>query len=167
MSKRLSAEARLARDPLVKERHYSNAATSKQLELQQIEVMATANTWAVMRNQKVAKLADISKSLGRRRLDGIRKEKAMKKFRQATVTFIESLAQLKRLEGPGRITQALRVVEEQSLTHAQTPFHDQGVSMHGSHMFMIHWLPIEVIYQESSLYPEYSFVGSYASNAGD
>jgi len=36
----------------------------------------------------------------------------MKTFRQTTVTFIENLAQLKRLEGPGRITQALRVVKE-------------------------------------------------------
>ncbi len=36
----------------------------------------------------------------------------MKTFRQTTVTFLETLAQLKRLEGPEKITQALRVVKE-------------------------------------------------------
>ena len=63
-------------------------------------------------NEKGAKLANISKGLGRRRLESLRKETAMKTFRQTTVAFSESLAQLKRLEGPGRITQALRVVKE-------------------------------------------------------
>jgi hypothetical protein len=37
----------------------------------------------------------------------------MKTFRQTTVTLLETLAQLKRLEGPERITQALRVLKEQ------------------------------------------------------
>ena len=41
-----------------------------------------------------------------RGLDSIRKEKAMKTFRQTTVTFLETLAQLKRLEGPEKVTQA-------------------------------------------------------------
>jgi len=40
------------------------------------------------------------------------KRKSMKTFRQTTVTFVETLAQLKRLEGTGRVTQALRVVKE-------------------------------------------------------
>jgi hypothetical protein len=42
MSKRLSAEARLACDPLVKERHYSSGATSKQPVSQEIEAITTA-----------------------------------------------------------------------------------------------------------------------------
>lgn len=39
-------------------------------------------------------------------------EKAMKTFFQTRVTFLEALDQLKRLEGPERVTQALRVVKE-------------------------------------------------------
>ena len=36
----------------------------------------------------------------------------MKTFHQTTVTFLETLAQLKRLEGPEKVTQALRVLKE-------------------------------------------------------
>ena len=36
----------------------------------------------------------------------------MKTFRQTAVTLLETLAQLKRLEGPGKVTQALHVVKE-------------------------------------------------------
>ncbi len=41
-----------------------------------------------------------------------RKEKAMKTFVQTRVTFLETLAQLKRLVGPGQVTQALHTVKE-------------------------------------------------------
>lgn len=41
-----------------------------------------------------------------------RKEQAMKTFVQTRVTFLETLAQLKRLVGPGQVTQALRIVKE-------------------------------------------------------
>jgi hypothetical protein len=42
----------------------------------------------------------------------IQKEKAMKTFVQTRSTLLETLAQLGRLEGPGRITRALHTVKE-------------------------------------------------------
>jgi hypothetical protein len=42
----------------------------------------------------------------------LRKETKMKTFSQTRVTFLEILAQLKRLESPGKITQAMRIVKE-------------------------------------------------------
>ena len=41
-----------------------------------------------------------------------RKAQAMKTFVQTRIAFLETLAQLKRLGGPGQITQALRIVKE-------------------------------------------------------
>jgi len=41
-----------------------------------------------------------------------RKAQAMKTFVQTRLTFLETLAQLKRLVGPGQVTQALRIVKE-------------------------------------------------------
>jgi hypothetical protein len=41
-----------------------------------------------------------------------RKEKAMKTFVQTRITLLDALAQLRRLEGPERITQALHAVKE-------------------------------------------------------
>jgi hypothetical protein len=45
-------------------------------------------------------------------LSGTRKEKAMKTFFQTRVSFLEALAQLKRLEDPEKSTQALYVLKE-------------------------------------------------------
>jgi hypothetical protein len=42
----------------------------------------------------------------------IQKEKAMKTFVQTRSTLLETLAQLRRLKGPGQITQAFRTVKE-------------------------------------------------------
>jgi hypothetical protein len=39
-----------------------------------------------------------------------RKEQLMKTFLQTRATFLETLAQLKRLAGPEQVTQALRVM---------------------------------------------------------
>jgi hypothetical protein len=41
-----------------------------------------------------------------------RKEKAMKTFVQTRSTLLETLAQVRRLKGAGRVTQALRTVKE-------------------------------------------------------
>ena len=41
-----------------------------------------------------------------------RKEQTMKTFLQTRATFLETLAQLKRLAGPEQVTQALRVMKE-------------------------------------------------------
>jgi len=45
-------------------------------------------------------------------LNSTRKEKVMKTFVQTRATFLQALTQLKRLEGPEKVTQALRVVKE-------------------------------------------------------
>jgi hypothetical protein len=42
----------------------------------------------------------------------MRKEKAMKTFVQTRTTFLQALIQLKQLDGPETLTQALRVVKE-------------------------------------------------------
>ena len=45
-------------------------------------------------------------------LNSTRKKKAMKTFVQTRASFLEALAQLKRLEGPEKVTRALRVMKE-------------------------------------------------------
>ena len=45
-------------------------------------------------------------------MSSIRKEKVMKTFVQTRATFLQALAQLKRLEGPETVIQALRVLKE-------------------------------------------------------
>ena len=44
--------------------------------------------------------------------NGARKEPIMKTFLQTRATFLETLAQLKRLAGPEQVTRALRVMKE-------------------------------------------------------
>ena len=46
------------------------------------------------------------------KLINLRKEKAMKTFVQTRAIFLEAFAQLKRLEGSEKVTQALRTVKE-------------------------------------------------------
>lgn len=42
----------------------------------------------------------------------------MKTFSQTRATFLEILEQLKRLEGPGEITRAMRVNKKEKLAHS-------------------------------------------------